>query len=100
MFFLSFTDTILPAALLGMLFTLLLLAALVVFLQLYGFRFLRRKKRRAKIERPYVAQKSDELPDSSDPTEEELVVILTAAAMQALGTEDLSRFRVVAFRRV
>ena len=100
MYFLSFTDTILPAALLGMLFTLVLLAVSGIFLQLYGFRILRRKRRRPKGERIYVAQKDAVSPDPNEPSEEELIVILTAAAMQALDTEDPSRFRVVAFRRV
>lgn len=100
MFFLSFADTILPAALLGMLFTLVILAIFALFLQLYGFRILRRKKRRTRSDRPYVAHKAAEEPSEDEISEEELIVILTAAAMQTLGTADTSRFRVVSFRRV
>ena len=100
MFFLSFTDTILPAALLGMLFTLVLLGILALFLQLYGFRIFRRRRRRPRNESLYVAQKTDIHPDPNEPSEEELIVILSAAAMAALGTDDASRFRVVAFRRI
>ena len=41
-----------------------------------------------------------ETPEENELSEEELIVILTAAAVEALGGMDAKRFRVVAFRRL
>jgi hypothetical protein len=39
-------------------------------------------------------------PEENEIPEEELIAILTAAAVTALGATDTKRFRVVAFRRL
>lgn len=99
MYFLSLS-AMLPTALLGMLLALFACALLLLILRLCGFRLLWRKKalsRREKFKAPAPVAESH---TENELTEEELVVILTAAAMTALGAGAASRFRVVAFRRL
>ena len=101
MFFLSFDfGAMLSAALLGMVLALLALAILLFVLHLCGIRIFWKKKafkRREKTKDPVAAPETRE---ENELSEEELVVILTAAAVEALGGMDTKRFRVVAFRRL
>lgn len=99
MYFLNLSG-MLPTALLGMLFTLLACAILLLVLRLCGFRLLWRKKARSKREKLKAPAPVAESHTENELSEEELVVILTAAAMTALGEGAASRFRVVAFRRL
>ena len=89
--------SVLLSAVCGMLFTLL--ALLIAFLVLHklGVRPLWQKRARTR---------DSEAPNEHDSalhgelSEEELLVILTAAAMETLDTNEKGRFRVVAFRRI
>ena len=102
MFFLELDfGSIAVAALGGMLLSLLVLFIAFLALRGFGVHLLYRKKRPSKK----VAEESetpteDETAINGELTEEELVVILSAAAMEALGVNDAKRFRVVAFRRI
>ena len=101
MFFLSFDfGAVLSSALLGMVLTLLALAILLFALHLCGIRLLWKRKafkRREKTKDPIAAPETRE---ENELSEEELIVILTAAAVEALGGMNAKRFRVVAFRRL
>lgn len=102
MFFLAFDlKAILPAALCGMLLTLLVLGLLLLVLRLFGFRLFFYKRpsatKKSKMQESEIGTGEKEPGDIS---EEELLVILTAAAMEALDPKDAKRFRVVAFRRI
>ena len=99
MYFLSLS-AMLPTALLGMLLALFACALLLVILRLCGFRLLWRKKAFSKREKLKAPTPVAESHTENELTEQELVVILTAAAMTALGEGAASRFRVVAFRRL
>ncbi len=101
MFFLSFDlGFMLPAALLGTLIALTVLAVLLFALHLCGFRLLWKKKAHKRREKAKDAIAIQETPEENELSEEELIVILTAAAVEALGGMDAKRFRVVAFRRL
>ena len=90
----------LPTAFLGMLLALLAFALLFLVLRLCGFRLFWRKRRAPRREKLKTPIDTTESPEQTDLSEEELIVILTAAAMEALGEPNAKRFRVVAFRRV
>ena len=101
MFFLILDwNAILPSAFFGMLLALVALALCLFVLRLLGFRLLWRKRgtlRREKVKNPTTV---NEAPTENEISEEELIVLITAAAMEALGGTDTKRFRVVSFRRV
>lgn len=101
MFFLSIDfSTVLPAALLGMLLALVTIALLLCILHLCGFRVLWSIKKTLHREKSKDLITVAEAPEESEISEEELIVILTAAATAALGDTGTKRFRVVAFRRI
>ena len=92
---------IIIATLCGTLLTLLLLAILFTVLRLCGFRILFAAKRRPKSRtRSGDTQDAESTSAEGEIPEDELLVILTAAAMEALDGGDTKRFRVVAFRRI
>ena len=95
----NFAD-LLPAALLGMFFALAALVILLFVLRLCGFRLIWRKCRPVHREKSKDLAPVSETPEENEIPEEELIAILTAAAVTALGTTDTKRFRVVAFRRL
>ena len=101
MFFLSFDfGATMVAALLGMLLALIAMTVLLFTLHLCGFRLLWKKKARKRREKSKDTVSVLETPEENKLSEEELIVILTAAAVEALGGVDTKRFRVVAFRRL
>ena len=103
MFLLSFSfqfGELLPAALLGMAFALIAFVILFSVLRLCGFRLLWRRKARIRRERSKEPVPVTTAPVENEIPEEELIVILTAAALEALGATDTKRFRVVAFKRI
>ena len=102
MYFLELNiGSILISALLGMLFSLLVLSVIILVLHKAGVQLFRRKGIRAKS-RTKDSETEDNHRTSlyGELPEEELLVILTAAAMEALEADDKGRFRVVAFRRI
>lgn len=102
MFFLALDlETVLPAALLGMLFALAAIGILLLVLRLFGLRLFWQKRRRvARTDEASDSKKTGVKDTSEEISEEELIVILTAAALEALDEKDKRRFRVVAFRRI
>ena len=89
--------SVLVSAVVGMLFTLLALLLAVLILHKLGVRPLWQKRTRSRdSEAPneHVSTLHGEL------SEEELLVILTAAAMETLDATEKGRFRVVSFRRI
>ena len=101
MFFLNLDlGALLPSALFGMVLALLAFTLLLLLLRLCGFRLLWRKKSFLRREKAKLPDAVQETPSENELSEEELVVILTAAASVALGGTDTKRFRVVAFRRI
>ena len=92
--------TMIPTALLGGALALLAAVILLFVLHLCGFRLLWRKKPFIRREKSKESAPVTEAPVESDISEEELIVILTAAALEALGGTDTKRFRVVAFKRI
>ncbi len=101
MFFLNLNfSVILPSAIFGMLFALIALTLLLLALRLCGFRLLWRKRGAPRRERFKSSDTVTEAPIENELSEEELIVIITAAATEALGGTDTKRFRVVSFRRL
>ena len=101
MFFLNLDlGAMLPAALLGMLFALVALVVLLFILHLCGVRLLWQKCCPVRREKSKDLAPVLETPEENEIPEEELIAILTAAAVTALGGTDTKRFRVVAFRRI
>lgn len=101
MFFSNFDfSTMLTTALLGMLLALFALAILLLALHLCGVRLFWKRQRVRHREKAKDTDAVSEAPEENELSEEELIVILTAAATQALGGLDTKRFRVVAFRRI
>lgn len=102
MFFLALDfQTILPAALFGMLFALIAIGILLLVLRLFGLRIFWQKRRRvSRTDEANDSKKTGERETPEELPEEELLVILTAAAIEALDEKDKKRFRVVAFRRI
>lgn len=102
MFFLTLDfGSITVAALGGMLLSLLAMAVAYLVLRKCGIHFMYRRKRRSanSVDEDSAQTKNDSAIEG-ELTEEELLVILSAAAMEALGATDAKRFRVVAFRRL
>ena len=101
MFFLSLDlGAMLPTALFGMILTLSVFALLFLLLRLYGFSLFRRKRSFLHREKAKMPDAVADAPSESELSEEELIAILTAAAVETLGGTDAKRFCVVAFRRV
>ena len=100
MFFLSLDfSVILPAALLGTAFVLVLLVAAFFVFGALGFRFYWRKKRAPSRVKAVTASAVKEAPSENDISEEELIVIISAA-VEAMGASAKKRFRVVSFKRI
>ncbi|MBE6655292.1 MAG: hypothetical protein E7609_00275 [Ruminococcaceae bacterium] len=91
---------VIPSALLGMMLALVALAIFLFVLQLFGFRLLWRKRGLSRRERMKSPTAVNEAPTENEISEEELIVLITAAAAEALGGIDTKRFRVVSFRRI
>ena len=93
--------TILIATLCGALLALFLMAIALILLRILGVSILsaprKRRKRRVKAGEATTAQ--DDNTDGAL-SEEELLVILTAAVTETLNDRDTGRFRVVSFRRI
>ena len=101
MFFLNLDfGAMLPTALLGTLFALVALLALLFILHLCGIRLLWQKCPPVRREKSKDLSPVTEIHDENEIPDEELIAILTAAAVTALGGTDTKRFRVVAFRRL
>jgi len=102
MYFLKLNlGSVLVSALLGMLLSLLvILVALLVLhkmgIPVFGQKGVRFKGRTKDNE----TQNEHSTSLYGELSEEELLVILTAAATEALGSDEKGRFRVVAFRRI
>lgn len=100
MFFLKLDfGAMLPSALLGMLLAVLAFALVLFVLQLCGFRLLWRRRSLLRREKSGATVHIAESKEQNELSEEELIVILTAAATEALDKTNTKRFRVVAFRR-
>ena len=86
------------ATLLSTTVSLVALAVVLVLLRVFGISvFAAIRSRRAKAGE---AQGSEDVSADSDLPEDVLLVILTAAVMEALDDKDTKRFRVVSFRRI
>ena len=100
MFFLALDfSVILPAALLGTVLALLVLAIVLLSLGALGYRFIWRKKKHPRRDRAVTASTVKETPTESELSEEELIVLITAA-VEAISASQSKRFRVVSFKRV
>ncbi len=99
MFFLSLDfGVILPAALLSMALALVVLVLAFLILSALGYRVLWRKKV-LRREKAVTASTVTETPLENELSEEELIVIITAA-VEAVSADTKRRFRVVSFKRV
>jgi Na+-transporting methylmalonyl-CoA/oxaloacetate decarboxylase gamma subunit len=86
-------------ALLGAAITAFLFLLVLLILRLCGIKLLwRRRSKTMRIKTP--SPKKTDATDDEELSEEELIAILTAAALTALDGTDKNRFRVVAFRRI
>lgn len=92
-------SVILPAALLGMALALVAIALLLLIMNALGYRFLWRKRKLPRRDRAVTASAAKEAPSENALSEEELIVIITAA-VEAVGAIGHKRFRVVSFKRV
>lgn len=102
MFFLELDfESIVLTSVLAMIFALLAILLVLLVLRACGIRLAWSKRSSARNRAKEIANADTENdPRFGDISEEELVVLLTAAATVALGTSDTKRFRVVAFRRI
>ena len=90
---------VLIAALLGAAITVLVLALVLLVLRFFGIRLLWRRRPKTMRIKTQTQKKSD-ADTEEELSEEELIAILSAAALTALDSTDTNRFRVVAFRRI
>ena len=100
MFFLGIDlGVVLPAALIGTAFVLVLLIAALFLFSALGFRFYWRKRRAPHRVRAVTASAVKEAPSENGLSDEELIVIISAA-VEAMGASAKKRFRVVSFKRI
>ena len=92
-------SVVLPAALLGTALALVVIALAFLVASALGYRFLWRKKKFPRRDRTVAASAAKEAPLESTLSEEELIVIITAA-VEAVGAASHKRVRVVSFKRV
>ena len=102
MFFLELDfNSILLASVLGMILALLAFAVILGVMHACGIRLLWNKRSAAKSrDKENEDANTENAALNGELSEEELIVLLTAAAMEALNAGDTKRFRVVAFRRI
>ena len=93
--------TILIATLCATILSISIAGAILIFLRICGIRtFFPVKRRVKKRTKTGEAQHTELSGAEGELPEDELLVILSAAAMATLNDNGTSRFRVVAFRRI